>query len=100
MTNSEYIPQPMDTSDVRLPQELLDLAEDISKNVHEVWAKNRRDLGWTYGEKRDDKLKTHPSLIPYEELSEEEKDFDRCTAMGTLKLITKLGFCITKAEAL
>ena len=72
------------------------LVEQMSKNVHEVWAESRINQGWTYGEKRNDELKTHPCLIPYEELLEVEKDYDRNTAVGTLKLILKLGFKISK----
>ena len=93
---NKYVPQPMDTSDVRLPEELMPLIEQMAKNVHEVWAQSRMDQGWTYGEERNDALKHHPCLIPYEELSEVEKAYDRDTAVGTLKLISKLGFKITK----
>ena len=89
---NKYVPQPMDTSDVQLPEELNDLIEQMSKNVHEVWAKNRMDQGWTYGPERSDILKLHPCLIPYEDLPEIEKAYDRDTALGTLKLISKLGF--------
>jgi ryanodine receptor 2 len=92
----KYIPQPIDTNDVKLPKELEELVEQMSKNVHEVWAETRINQGWIYGEQRNDKLKTHPCLIPYEELPEEEKDFDRNTSIGTLKLIMKLGFKISK----
>ena len=91
-----YVPQPMDTSDVQLPEELNGLIEQMSKNVHEVWAQSRMSQGWTYGEERSDNLKHHPCLIPYEELPEVEKAYDRDTALGTLKLIIKLGFSITK----
>lgn len=90
-----YIPQPMDTNDVQLPEELNVLIEQMAKNVHEVWAQSRMEQGWTYGEERSDALKTHPCLIPYEELPEVEKAYDRDTAVGTLKLIMKLGFNIT-----
>ena len=54
--------------------------------------------GWTYGEKRDDVLKQHPCLVPYEELHEEEKVYDRNSSVETLKLIMKLGFKISKDE--
>lgn len=91
-----YVPQPLDTSDIQLPEELNALIEQISKNVHEVWAQSRIEQGWTYGEERSDTLKQHPCLIPYEELPEIEKDYDRDTAIGTLKLIRKLGFRIEK----
>lgn len=91
-----YVPQPMDTTDVQLPEELDALVEQIAKNVHEVWAKSRMEQGWIYGVERNDALKQHPCLIPYEELPEVEKAYDRDTAFGTLKLITKLGFKISK----
>ena len=96
MNKKEYIPQPIDTSDVKLPEDLELLVEQMSKNVHEVWAETRIRQGWTYGEQRNDELKTHPCLIPYEELPEEEKEYDRNTSIGTLKLIMKLGFKISR----
>lgn len=86
----------MDTTAVQLPKELDELVEQMSKNVHEVWAQSRMSQGWTYGEQRNDTLKTHPCLIPYEDLPEVEKAYDRDTALGTLKLIVALGFKITK----
>ena len=91
-----YVPQPMDTNDIQLPEELNVLIEHMAKNVHEVWAQSRIEQGWTYGEERSDALKHHPCLIPYEELPEVEKAYDRDTALGTLKLISKLGFKISK----
>ena len=91
-----YVPQPMDTSDVQLPMELNELIEQMAKNVHEVWAQSRTEQGWTYGEERSDVLKQHPCLIPYEELPEVEKAYDRDTALSTLRLIRKLGFKIEK----
>ena len=93
---NDYTPQPIDTSDVRLPAELDELVEKIAKNVHEVWAQSRMEQGWKYGEERNDELKHHPCLVPYEELPEIEKDYDRDTALGTLKLICKFGFKITR----
>ena len=93
---NNYLPHPVDTSDVSLPAELENLVEQVAKNVHDVWASSRISQGWTWGTKRSDELKTHPSLIPYEELSEEEKQYDRDTAVGTLKLVMKLGFNISK----
>lgn len=89
-----YEPQPVDTSDVVLPDHLMALAEALAKNVHEVWAKSRMEQGWTFGEERNDEQRKHPCLVPYEELSEEEKDYDRKTSQETLKLIVKLGYTI------
>lgn len=92
----EYIPHPADTQSVELPKEMLPLIEEMAKNVHEVWSQNRMKDGWTYGPERDDVNKKHPGLVPYEELSESEKDYDRATSQETLKLILKLGFEISK----
>lgn len=91
-----YTPNPVDTSKIVLDEELLMLTEKIAENVHEVWAKGRIADGWTYGEVRDDKARTTPCLVPYSELSEEEKAYDRNTAMETLKFITALGYKIEK----
>lgn len=94
--NTPYIPQPIDTSAIQLPQELLPLAESMAKNVHDVWAQTRIDQGWTYGPLRNDEHKTHPCLVPYEELPEEEKLYDRNTSIQTLKFILSQGFAINK----
>lgn len=96
MNKNIYTPHPIDTKDVALPRELSTLAENIANNVHEVWAAGRMKDGWTYGEERNDAEKKHPCLVPYEELSEEEKEYDRNTSIETIKLILKLGFKITK----
>ena len=91
-----YIPKPVDTSAVALPAELTELTERIAENVHENWAAGRIREGWVYGSERDDARKTTPCLVPYGELPENEKDFDRNTAMETLKLIIALGYRIEK----
>lgn len=91
-----YRPNPIDTADVRLPEELLALTEQIAENVHEVWAASRLAEGWVWGENRDNEKKTTPCLVPYEQLPEIEKEYDRNTALQTLKLIVKLGYTIEK----
>ena len=96
MNKNNYIPRPIDTKGVVLPKELNALAEEIAKNVHEVWSEGRMKDGWTYGEERDDARKHHPCLVPYENLTETEKEYDRNTSQETLKLIMKLGFKIVR----
>lgn len=96
MNNKKYIPQPIDTSDVTLPRSLDALTEELCRNTHDEWAKERMNEGWTYGEKRDDDKKVHPDLVTYEELPDSEKVYDRNTTIGTLKAIHKLGFSINK----
>ena len=91
-----YTHFPIDTQGIIIPEELCQIVEGMAKNVHEEWAERRISQGWTYGEKRDDTLKTHPCLVPYEELPEEEKEYDRNTCIATIEFLLKLGYKITK----
>lgn len=92
----KYIPQPIDTSDVEVGKDVLELAEILAKNTHDVWAAGKLNEGWKYDEKLDREQKTHPLLVPYEELAESDKDYDRRTSLETLKLLIKLGYKIEK----
>ncbi|MBR6044350.1 MAG: Ryanodine receptor Ryr [Ruminococcus sp.] len=93
-----YTPEPIDTSDVVLSEELEAAAELLARNTHEVWSAGRIAQGWTYGKRRDDEKKTTPCLIPYDELPDEEKEYDIATSMETVKVLLKLGYRIEKAE--
>lgn len=96
MKPEKYIPKPLDTSGFALPEELNPLLEAMAKNVHEVWAQTRIEQGWQYGPERNDAEKLHPMLVPYEDLPEEEKAYDRNTSLETLKMVLKLGWKIIK----
>lgn len=91
-----YNPKPIDTTDIQLPQELLELTEKIAENVHDVWAIGRITQGWNYGPVRDDEKKETPCLVPYQDLPESEKDFDRNSAIQTIKQILTMGYSIVK----
>lgn len=93
-----YTPDPIDTSKVVLDDTLSELTEALAENVHEVWAAGRIAEGWVYGEKRDDARKTTPCLVPYGELPENEKEYDRNTALETIKFIIASGYKITKEK--
>ncbi|MCX7097039.1 MAG: RyR domain-containing protein [Methylococcales bacterium] len=93
---SAYLPQPIDTSAVSLSPDILQLTEQLAENAHNQWAQQRLQSGWRYGVTRDDAHKTHPCLISYDQLPESEKDYDRNTAMESLKAIVALGYRIIK----
>lgn len=93
-----YTPNPINTDDIELPAELNVLVEALAENVHEQWAQGRVKEGWQYGPERNDKEKLHPCLVPYNELPDSEKEYDRNTAIATLKLIKKVGFDIIYKE--
>ena len=93
-----YRPEPIDTSQVDLPDELRDLIELLAEHNHDVWAQRRIREGWTYGPRRDDEAREHPDLVPYDELPEEEKKYDRETALEVLKATLAKGYRIEKGE--
>lgn len=93
---SKYDPMPIDTSKVLLPADVISITERLAENTHDLWALQRMSEGWRYGPQRDDQGKRHPCLIPYTELPESEKEYDRKTAMDTLKAIVALGYKITR----
>lgn len=92
----EYKPDPIDTSHIVLPEDLVALLERLAENTHDIWAKQRMAEGWKYGPARDDRKKEHPDLVPYSILPEGEKEYDRRTAMEALKVIYALGYEIVR----
>lgn len=91
-----YDPKPTDLTGVELPAELEELKEAMAEHAHEVWAANRKADGWNYGPQRNDEKKENPCLVPYSQLPEREKDYDREMAVNTIKLLLKLGYEIKK----
>ncbi len=93
-----YEPKPLDTSAIVLSGDIVALRETLARNAHDVWALERIAQGWAWGPQRDDAKKLHPCLVPYEELPESEKEFDRNTALATLKAICAAGYRIEKGN--
>ena len=96
MPKNKWIPIVEDLSEVKLSSEVENVIEIVAENVHNVWAEARIAEGWTYAEKYDHTQKLTPNLVPYSQLPESEKDYDRNTALGTIKMLSKLGFEIVK----
>ena len=92
-----YNPEPIDSSRIELSRDILQLSERLAKNAHDVWAELRLSEGWTWGPHRDDAEKKHPNLVPYEQLAEDEKEYDRKMVFLTLKAIIALGYRIEKS---
>lgn len=98
MSTTPYNPQPANTAHIPLPSGLDGLLEQLAARLHDVWARQRLDQGWALGPARNDDLKTHPCLVPYAELSEMEKEYDRQAAAQTIKSILSLGYTISPAK--
>jgi RyR domain-containing protein len=89
-----YEPAPLATNSVDLPPELAPLLERLAEHAHDTWAERRLADGWTWGPARDDTAKRHPCLVPYEDLAEGDKEYDRVLVVGTLKAILSLDYAI------
>ena len=96
----EYEPQPIDVSKVKLDDDLIELTETIAQDVHDVWAVKRIKEGWKYGPVRDDAKKHNPDLVPYSDLPESEKDYDRDMATHAIKVIKRLGYRIVNINSM
>ena len=90
----DYHPRPLDTQGVELSEELLALVELLAQNAHDIWALQRMSDGWRFGPERCDSSLRHPCLIPYSELPDTEKAYDRNAVLGTVRAIIALGFVI------
>jgi hypothetical protein len=96
--DTTYTPTPMNTGDIAVPANLQPLVERIAGHVHDTWSRKRIAEGWSYGPRRDDKRKENPSLVPYKELSDSEKDYDRETVKETIRAALLLGYDIVKVD--
>lgn len=91
-----YNPQTIDTSQIPLPSDLEDLVEKLAQNNHDHWARKRIEEGWRYGPSRNDSKREHPDLVPYHQLPESEKEYDRKTVVEVLKAIIALDYDLTR----
>jgi ryanodine receptor 2 len=91
-----FKPDLIATSHIKLTPELLQLIERLAENAHNVWAASRMADGWALGPKQDGDAKKTPLLVPYSDLPESEKEYDRELATATLKAVLALGYRIEK----
>ncbi len=96
MGTMEYDPQPVDLTEIELSESIKDDLERIARNIHEVWAWQRKLRGWEYGEVYNEKERKHPCMTDYDDLPELERDMDRATVAQTIKMLLWLGYVIEK----
>jgi ryanodine receptor 2 len=89
--DAAFVPHPVDTKEINLPQYIESIRDKLAENIHEVWAANKIDAGWVYSEIRDDMNRKHPCLTSFERLPQSEKKYDTTLALQTLKTIIALG---------
>ncbi|XP_053136342.1 ryanodine receptor 3 isoform X7 [Hemicordylus capensis] len=91
LSQANFIPCPIDTSQIVLPLHLEKIRDKLAENIHELWGMNKIELGWTYGKIRDDNKRQHPCLVEFSKLPETEKNYNLQMSTETLKTLLALG---------
>ncbi len=87
-------PKSLDLTRVEIPADLINLVEQLAEITHDNWLKQRLADGWRHGQSRNDLLKEHPCIVPYEDLPESEKEYDRKISLGVVQAMLALGYRI------
>jgi hypothetical protein len=70
--------------------------ERLAEAEHDGWMAQRLKDGWRYGSPRDDARKLHPSIVPYRDLPEAEKEKDRAAVRNYPKQAAAAGLAIVR----
>ncbi|KAL4003146.1 RIH domain family protein [Acanthocheilonema viteae] len=87
-----FVPKPIDISTVVLPHFAMEIHEKLAENLHELWAMRKIELGWNYGEVRDERTRRHPCLTSFQQLPQNEKTYNINLAIDTMKTIEALRY--------
>jgi hypothetical protein len=82
--NAPVIPEPWPFRDDKFKAQFLDVIEMMCsddrksspEDLHDDWVRAYEEMGWTYGKVRDPAAKTHPDMVPFDELDPRERDKD------------------------
>ncbi|KAL7861798.1 hypothetical protein SRHO_G00132390 [Serrasalmus rhombeus] len=91
LSQASFIPTPVDTSQIVMPPHLEKVRDRLAENIHELWAMNKIELGWSYGKIRDDNKRQHPCLVDFSKLPETERNYNLQMSTETLKTLLALG---------
>ena len=70
--------------------------ELLSRMEHDRWWRDREADGWTFAPEKDAERKKSPYLLPWQELPEEIREYDRDTVRGLPALLAEAGFHIVR----
>ncbi|XP_053730272.1 ryanodine receptor 2 [Synchiropus splendidus] len=93
-----FTPRPVDISKVVLPSQVEDIQEKMAENMHELWAMDRIELGWSYGTVRDEAKKHEPFLVEFLRLPDQERNQNLQIAQDILRTLIALGVHVVLTE--
>ncbi|XP_076856683.1 ryanodine receptor 2 isoform X3 [Brachyhypopomus gauderio] len=93
-----FNPQPVDTSNVNIPEKLDHFINKYAEHSHEKWSMEKFAIGWVHGEHLCDASKVHPLLKPYKSLSEKDKEVYRWPIRETLKTMLSWEWSIERTR--
>ena len=75
-----------------------DEIETLAITEHRRWAASRRLSGWRFGATRDNTKKLHPDLVPWDDLEESNREYDREPVRNLPQLLAAIGYGIERQQ--
>uniref|UniRef100_A0A452GAX0 Ryanodine receptor 2 n=1 Tax=Capra hircus TaxID=9925 RepID=A0A452GAX0_CAPHI len=97
-SEGNFNPQPVDTSNITIPEKLEYFINKYAEHAHDKWSMDKLANGWIYGEIYSDSSKVQPLMKPYKLLSEKEKEIYRWPIKESLKTMLAWGWRIERTR--
>ncbi|XP_072867965.1 ryanodine receptor 2 isoform X6 [Chlorocebus sabaeus] len=97
-SEGNFNPQPVDTSNITIPEKLEYFINKYAEHSHDKWSVDKLANGWIYGEIYSDSSKVQPLMKPYKLLSEKEKEIYRWPIKESLKTMLAWGWRIERTR--
>jgi len=94
-----YEPKSLDLTNVQISADLVNLVEQLAEITHDNWVRQRLADGWRQGQRRNDLQKEHPGIVPYDDLPESEKEYDRKISLGVVQAMIALGYRVESSSS-
>ncbi|XP_021246749.1 ryanodine receptor 2 isoform X4 [Numida meleagris] len=97
-SDGNFNPQPVDTSNITIPEKLEYFINKYAEHTHDKWSMEKFANGWTYGETYSESAKVQPLMKQYKLLSEKEKEIYRWPIKESLKTMLAWGWRIERTR--
>uniref|UniRef100_A0A452IT39 Uncharacterized protein n=1 Tax=Gopherus agassizii TaxID=38772 RepID=A0A452IT39_9SAUR len=97
-SDGNFNPQPVDTSNITIPEKLEYFINKYAEHSHDKWSMEKFANGWIYGETYSESSKVQPLMKQYKLLSEKEKEIYRWPIKESLKTMLAWGWRIERTR--